>query len=376
MTIREFINKTKSKNRDAEVRKVINDYYKNNVEALTDGIVYNYIIIGNTVSERMLQPYDMDMNEFKSFQKVNPILKMGHKVVNNPLKLGLITSYYDTKDKTFLDMIGLIEAGSKFYKYFQHGVSSPEKMKYVIENKLSNKYLIKKHGSMFVVIQEQIQTMLDSPALKERFKRMNDQDIHYIINRISTTINSTYKEISKVYYKYIDEEVASTVMTQSELNLDGSKTSLSNNSIDVDNLKNLVVNYMPTNLDYEVLNVCKIKSPIKKFVMKKVILDREKKYFSRFGIKFIDYYVYKYNSDIVSMKKDFIPKLLSARLNDPEVNKLIEEISKDIRAYADQYGQTSGEYEGLNTNAGIYAFYNEIKAYIIIKIRKLMNEID
>ena len=376
MTIREFINKTKSKNRDAEVRKVINDYYKNNVEALTDGIVYNYIIIGNTVSERMLQPYNMDMNEFKAFQKVNSVLKMGHKVVNNPLKLGLITSYYDTKDKTFLDMLGLIEAGSKFYKYFQHGVSAPEKMKYVIENKLSNKYLIKKHGSMFVVIQEQIQTMLDSPALKERFKRMNDQDIHYIINRISTTINSTYKEISKVYYKYIDEEVASTVMTQSELNLDGSKTSLSNNSIDVDNLKNLVVNYMPTNLDYEVLNVCKIKSPIKKFVMKKVILDREKKYFSRFGIKFIDYYVYKYNSDIVSMKKDFIPKLLSARLNDPEVNKLIEEISKDIRAYAEQYGQTSGEYEGLNTNAGIYAFYNEIKAYIIIKIRKLMNEID
>ena len=373
MTIREFINKTKIPNRDKIVIDRINDFYRNNVDALNDGIVYNYIIIGDVIINRLLEPYNINWDEFRQFKKTNEVLKDDHNVVGKPVYLCLMTSYFVTKDRIFLDMLGCIEIGSKFSKYFRHGVSSPEKMKYVIEHKLSNKSLIKKHGSLFLVMQEQMTTILNTPALKERWKRGNDRDIQYIINRISSSINDMMKGISKEYYGYLDKETESVIISQSELNLDGGKASLSNNSIDVQNLRNIVINYMPTNLDYEVMKVVKCNKPIEKFIMKKLLLDKEKKYFSKLGIVYIDYYVERYGASITNMKKDFIPKLLSARLNNPEVSALMNEIAKETKKIAENYNDSDSQ---LHTNAGAISYVNnQVKPYVIIKIRKIMNDL-
>lgn len=375
LTIRQFIDKYKNKDRDKTVLLKISDYYKNNADSLSDGIIKDFIIVGDTVIQRMQDPYNIDMNEFNKFRKENKVLAQGHMIVNKLIYLSLITSYYDTKDRMFIDMLGLIETGSKFAKYFPHGVSSPETMKYVIEKEMSNKYLIKKHGSLYMAVQESISIIIDTPKLKSQFERMNDNDIQYILNRISTTINQLLKGIASIYNNYKDKEITSQMITQSELDLEG-KMSTSNNSIEVDNLRNIVVNYMPSSIDYEILKVLKIKSPVRKYVIKKLLLDKEKKYFSKFGIKFIDYYVKNYGDSLEQMKKDFIPKVISARLNDSDMLKYIDEISKDIKATATQYadGDTSN-MDGLNTNSGVYEFYITIKSYIIIKIRKFMNEI-
>ena len=375
LTIRQFIDKYKAKGRDKTVLLKISDYYKNNADSLNDGIIKDYIVVGDTVKQRIQDPYNIDLNEFNKFRKENKILAQGHMIVNKLIYLCLITSYYDTKDRMFIDMLGIIETGSKFSKYFPHGVTSPDTMKYVIEKEMSNKYLIKKHGSLFMAVQESITIIIDTPKLKEKFNRMNDSDIQYILNRISSTINQLMKGIANIYNSYKDKEITSQMITQSELDLEG-KMSTSNNSIEVDNLKNIVVNYMPSSIDFEILKVLKIKSPIKKYVIKKLLLDKEKKYFSKFGVKFIDYYVKNYGDSIENMKKDFIPKLLTARLNDSEMLKYIDDISKDIKSLAMQYAQEdTSNMDGLNTNAGIYNFYISIKSYIIIKIRKFMNDI-
>ena len=56
-------------------------------------------------------------------------------------------------------MLAVIELGSKFKKYFIYGVSNPAKMKYVLEN-LSDKFMIKKYGSLFLMTQEQLNTII------------------------------------------------------------------------------------------------------------------------------------------------------------------------------------------------------------------------
>lgn len=378
MTIREYINSTKTPNRDKIVIERINNFYKNNGDALNDGIINDYIIIGDLIIERLLEPYNIDWDKWKTFKKENKVLQQGHNVVNKPINLALMTSYFSTRDRIFLDMMGAIEIGSKFKKYFKHGVSSPEKMKYVIEHKLNNKSLIKRYGSLFLVVQEQIKTMVESPVLKEKWKRGNDRDLQELINRMSTSINSTIKNISQEYYKFLDEETESNIITQSELNIEGAKASLSNNSVDVQNLKNIVDNYTPTNIDYEVLKVVRCNSPVKKFVMKKVLLDKSKGYFSKLGVIFIDYYVEKYGGSINEMKKDFVPKLMVGRLNNPVYKNIIDSIVKDVKSYALQYeSETENETgEGITSNVGAYSFtVNELKGYIIIKIRKIMNDL-
>lgn len=374
-TILQFINKYKQKDRDKVVQLKIDDYYKNNADALNDGILHDYIIVGDTVIQRLQDPYNIDLNEFSKFKKENKVLSQGHKVVNKLIYLSLLISYHDTKNRSFLDMLAIIETGSKFAKYFPHGVSSPETMKYVIEKVMSKKYLIKKHGSLFLTVREQITIILETSKLKTQFERMNDNDIQHILNRISTSINQTVKNIASIYNSYKDKEITSQMITQSELDLEG-KMSSTNNSIEVDNLRTIVVNYMPTSIDYEILKIIKISSPIRKYIIKRLLLDKEKKYFSKLGIKFIDYYIKNYGDSLEQMKKDFIPKLLNAHLNDEDMKKYIDDITKEIKSLVLQYtdGNTS-DMDGLNSNAGVYDFYNSIKAYIIIKIRKLINDI-
>ena len=90
------------------------------------------------------------------------------------------------------------------------------------------------------------------------------------------------------------------------------------------------------------------------------------------------YYVEKYGGSINEMKKDFVPKLMGGRLNNPVYKNIIDSIVKDVKSYALQYeSETENETgEGVTSNVGAYSFtVNEVKGYIIIKIRKIMNDL-
>ena len=100
-TIIEFINTYKNKDRDKKVIEAINNYYKNNVDALNDGLVEHFISFGNINRERILEHYNIPDFDYKKFQIENLVLSSEHKVVNDLIKLCLMTSYNDTKDRIF-----------------------------------------------------------------------------------------------------------------------------------------------------------------------------------------------------------------------------------------------------------------------------------
>ena len=87
LTIRQFIDKYKSKGRDKTVILKISDYYKNNADSLNDGIIQDYIVVGDTVVQRLQDPYNIDLNEFNKFRKENKILAQGHMIVNKLIYL-------------------------------------------------------------------------------------------------------------------------------------------------------------------------------------------------------------------------------------------------------------------------------------------------
>ena len=117
-TIIEFINTYKTADRDKKVVEAINNYYRNNADALNDGIIEKYISFGNINRERILSLYNIPEADYKRFQKENLVLSSEHKVVNDLIKLCLMTSYHDTKDRIFLDMLSVIIIGSRFNQYF------------------------------------------------------------------------------------------------------------------------------------------------------------------------------------------------------------------------------------------------------------------
>lgn len=372
-TIVEFINKYNYKDRDDRVIDAINTFFSYNGDALNDGIVEKFIIFGETNRQRILSLYNIPEADYKAFQKTNKVLSSKHITVNDLLKTSLMTSYHDTNKRIFIDMIAVAEYGSKFHKYFKHGVSNSAKMKFVIEKKLSNKFLIKKTGSMFLTLQAMMTTIM-SDTLKTKLERLNDSDMEYIVNSISTRINHMLCEIARVYYA--TEDNFNAIYLQSEHNTDEGRLSLTNNSIVLQNLINLVNNYHPSTIDSHVLKILRITSPVKRFFCQKILLDTEKKYFSRISNIYIDYYTKTYSSDVSIMKTDFIPKSNTARMNSLEMRQLEEELINDIKSSVIKYVSTSGaDVEDLKTNVGVINFVKVIKMYVIIKTRDLMKEV-
>ena len=87
-----------------------------------------------------------------------------------------------------------------------------------------------------------------------------DESYNYIVNRISTTINSSLKGISREFHTTKD----SVIYTQTEVNDSEDKVSLNNNSIVIANLKNIIENYSPSTIDFDILKALRVNSPIKK----------------------------------------------------------------------------------------------------------------
>lgn len=376
--IYDFISQYKYKDRDKNISRLINDYFHNNADALSDGLVEYHIVFGNTNRNRFYEAYKLDERDYKEFKrKHGKIIK--NLAADDLLYLALYCSYVDTKDKIFLYMLGIIELGSKFKKYFIYGVSNPAKMKYVLEN-LSNKFMIKKYGSLFLTIQEQLNTIVDGQSesgskdtkLAKMWKNpKNDESYNYIVNRISTTINSTMKSISREFHTTKD----SVIYTQSEVNDSEDKISLNNNSIIIANLKNIIDNYSPNNIDYDILKTLRINSPIKKTIFKTLLLDKSKKYFQRISNIYIDYYVDQIDTDFIKMKRDFLNKSINARMNSKEVKLIEKELENDIKEIINEWNSIGEDIDDLTSMANIVKVIRNIKYYCIFKTRFFMNSL-
>lgn len=376
--IYDFISQYKYKDRDKNISRLINDYFHNNADALSDGLVEYHIVFGNTNRNRFYEAYKLDERDYKEFKrKHGKIIK--NLAADDLLYLALYCSYVDTKDKIFLYMLGIIELGSKFKKYFIYGVSNPAKMKYVLEH-LSNKFMIKKYGSLFLTIQEQLNTIVDGQSetgskdtkLAKMWKNpKNDESYNYIVNRISTTINSTMKSISREFHTTKD----SVIYTQSEVNDSEDKISLNNNSIIIANLKNIVDNYSPNNIDYDILKTLRINSPIKKTIFKTLLLDKSKKYFQRISNIYVDYYVDQIDTDFIKMKRDFLNKSINARMNSKEVKLIEKELENDIKEIINEWNSIGEDIDDLTSMANIVKVIRNIKYYCIFKTRFFMNSL-
>ena len=66
--IYDFITKYKYKDRDKNVARLINDYFHNNADALSDGLIEYHIVFGNTNRNRFYEAYKIDERDYKEFK--------------------------------------------------------------------------------------------------------------------------------------------------------------------------------------------------------------------------------------------------------------------------------------------------------------------
>ena len=364
ITILEFIDSYKSKDRDKKVMIEINKFYKQNVAALADGIVKDYIKIGPQKKNQLLAYYNIPKSDFDKLYKTNVVLKKNFETIKDRTKLCLIVSYHDTKDKNFLYMLALIEYGSKFHRQFPHGIAVPARMKHTIEN-LSKKFLIKQHGSIFRALQETIETVVTSPNVKKNWDNFTDKDIESLINSIANRISSMVKNIAEEFYKNTED----VIFTQTEYGNDDN-ISLDSNYIIINNIKSIIDNLHPTSLDADLFRIMNVNSNVTKFILNKLLIDPNKKYFKDISYKYIDYYISKNDTDLNKMRKNFLPYCMKARPDDKDLKKINDEMYKDVIKYYDIYND--GESSKKLTNSEIVDILQNVKKYTLLKVSSIL----
>ena len=375
-SIFEYIERHTYPDRDDKIREAIQKYMANNNNELLDGLIENRIVFGNSLREKFVSLYNIDERDFSNFKKKHRVLSKDFKVGGNTLNLCLLSSYHDTKDRIFLEFMGIIMYGAVYSDFFPKGIDK-NVMKYVIQNNINNKSLFKKHGSAYIVIQETVTTMLQEGGAKinKQIEQMRDPDIVDVINSLYNRIKSVLKIIMNYYYDAKNSDEVGYIITVSD-SADEGKLSLSNNSVRINNLKQAVDNHNPTTLDDKILLTLRLDDPLRVGCISSLLLDKNAKYFQQYAQIYIDYYVKMHGADWNRMKQKFMEKSNSARMNSNEVNILDKQMYKDIQAYVRIHTKLSKVDAGeLKRNVGLLKFVRIIKDYIIIKIRHMMNDL-
>jgi len=174
----------------------------------------------------------------------------------------MIKYFYSKRDQKNLELAMIYTCFTgKFYPsihYAQYPKAVPADYRfvcdYVVNNELSDKFLLKTEGNVIGVMRNTTQTWIDT--YKDRFTGVtDDEDYVYIIQQLHVRIKSFIKNTAEVYYKcYNDKDYLtyeSDDMSQDNFRL------TRNDSTKIDTAVNRTLTYITSHdVDYRLCKMC------------------------------------------------------------------------------------------------------------------------
>lgn len=191
-----FFNARVDFNKKSEpVLKFIKQFFTDNIAAISgDGFTVR-IVFGDIKRKELLAIYDVNIAEWNELVDSHEILQIGENV-KDILNQLLIIHYIKTKNPAFLKFLAIKLFTSKYYKAFPNYMVEA-RMK-AVYNSLSNKFYIKKYGTLDKSLDATINTYLSTYS--NRFAKATDDDLIYIINQLSTRVNIFVRNVQDKYY--------------------------------------------------------------------------------------------------------------------------------------------------------------------------------
>lgn len=128
------------------------------------------------------------------------------------LALCILRYFFLTKKNNELDLALIyLSFSGKMYPSVHYGsypTFQPSEyrhvMEYVVNNELTNKYDLKKHGNIINSIKSVGETWIDKYS--DRLTDFDDEDIVYLVQQLRDRIKSFTKNIAEVYYKVYEDK--------------------------------------------------------------------------------------------------------------------------------------------------------------------------
>lgn len=182
------------------VKDYIKVFFTDNIDTLSSDGFSKRIVFGSVKRQSLIDIYGIDITEWNAFVKQHTILQIGENVKDIINEL-LIVHYIIEQDPILLKFLSVKIFTSKYYRSFPIYIKEA-KMKAVIDG-LSDKFYIKKHGTLDKAIDATVNTYVNT--YKKRFLSGKDLDIIYVINALSTRIGILVRNVQVKYYNAPDD---------------------------------------------------------------------------------------------------------------------------------------------------------------------------
>lgn len=249
-------------------KSLMSHFMQTRSKGLYDTFPATRMLYGQQDADMLCSALGVKANEVQGFINetyYGKIANFNPRAAKDPvtvLCMCMIKYFYTKKDKKNLELAMIYTCFTgKFYPsihYAQYPKAVPADYRfvcdYVVNNELSDKFLLKTEGNVIGVMRNTTQTWIDT--YKDRFTGVtDDEDYVYIIQQLHVRIKSFIKNTAEVYYKcYNDKDYLtyeSDDMSQDNFRL------TQNDSTKIDTAVNRTLTYITTHdVDYRLCKMC------------------------------------------------------------------------------------------------------------------------
>jgi hypothetical protein len=272
-------------------KNLVNDFIANRSIQLYDNIPCDRILCSENEMDKLfgvLKIKKSDVTDiigetyYGNISNFNPLAAKHEFTVTQLL---VIRYYYLNKMQKDCELAILHLAFSgKFYPslhYRSYPTVTPVRhvMEYVVNNRLSKKFDLSVYGNVFGAVKSVALTWLET--YKDRFNKLEDEDVVYLIQQLHSRIGSFIKNIAEEYYEVYEDK--DNYITYSSDSLDSDDFHLAdNNTLKVSKYTEATVNAINSSgVDYKICKMCSnsdITPNECKAVMESIIGNRENIY--------------------------------------------------------------------------------------------------
>ena len=249
-------------------KSLMSNFMSTRSKGLYDTFPATRMLYGQQDADMLCSALGVKANEIQGFINetyYGKIANFNPRAAKDPvtvLCMCMIKYFYSKKDQKNLELAMIYTCFTgKFYPsihYAQYPKAVPADYRfvcdYVVNNELSDKFLLKTEGNVIGVMRNTTQTWIDT--YKDRFTGVtDDEDYVYIIQQLHVRIKSFIKNTAEVYYKcYNDKDYLtyeSDDMSQDNFRL------TQNDSTKIDTAVNRTLTYITSHdVDYRLCKMC------------------------------------------------------------------------------------------------------------------------
>lgn len=304
--------KAKTKQVNAFISKFVSD----NLSTISSDGFIKRITFGNDKKNEIINIYNADGLMWKKICAQHPVLNISENT-KSILNQELMCHYITTGDDNILKFFALRAFTSCYYKAFP---------KYVVEarmraalNGLSNKFFIKKYGTLDKALDALLKTYKETYSV--RFKKHSDDDIIYLINALITRVNIFVKNVQRVYYNTTD-----AVFEDKEVMTRESQRITTNDTVVIDNIIKKVYNEELMH-GYDTHLIKSIENPgMFNPIMNDIYKTDTESVKKIIEILMYDYLTNNINITIEMMYKDFLKFTFTTRKRSPEYEDIVNDL--------------------------------------------------